>query len=188
MRTEMYEDGGDLPTPPKDFHCTSCALSKFTKQVSKTIEHRVPKPLDRMYSDLSEKQIVKTKGDAQYYVTLIDEKTRYVWIRLLKLKFDTSKALESMIRKAERQTERKLKVLRTDNAREYVAIDVFLDHEEAVHERSLAYSHESNELSERLNRTLEIMIRSMLTSSNLSLSMWSETVHTAIYVKNRLSH
>src|SRR5215213_203154 len=93
-----------------------------------------------------------------------------------------------MIREAERQTERKLKVLRTDNARKYIAIDVFLDHEEAVHERSSAYSHESNGLSERLNRTLEIMVRDMLTSSNLPLSMWGETVHTAIYVKNRLPH
>src|SRR5215216_4133055 len=141
-----------------------------------------------MYFDLSEKQIVKTKGGAQYYVTLIDEKTRYVWIRLLKLKSDTSKALESMIREAERQTERKLKVLRTDNAGEYIAIDVFLDHEGAVHERSLAYSHESNELSERLNRTLGTMIRGMLASSNLPLSMWGEAVHTAVYVKNRLPH
>src|SRR5215213_8116152 len=93
-----------------------------------------------------------------------------------------------MIREAERQTERKLKVLRTDNTRKYIAIDVFLDHEGAVHERSLAYSHESNGLSERLNRTLEIMVRGMLASSNLPLSMWGEAVHTAIYVKNRLSH
>src|SRR5215213_1648731 len=93
-----------------------------------------------------------------------------------------------MIREAERQTERKLKVLRTDNAGEYIAIDVFLDHEEAVHERSPAYSHESNGLSERLNRTLGIMVRDMLASSNLSLSMWDEAVHTAVYVKNRLSH
>src|SRR5215213_2115759 len=188
MRTEMYEDERDLPTPPKDFHCTSCALSKSTKQVPKTTEHRVPKPLDRMYSDLSGKQAVKTKGGAQYYVTLIDEKTRYVWIRLLKLKSDTSKALESMIREAERQTERKLKVLRTDNAGEYIAIDVFLDHEGAVHERSPAYSHESNGLPERLNRTLGTMVRGMLASSNLPLSMWGEAVHTAVYVKNRLPH
>src|SRR5215218_239824 len=93
-----------------------------------------------------------------------------------------------MIREAERQTERKLKVLRTDNAREYIAIDVFLDHEGAVHERSPAYSHESNGLPERLNRTLGTMVRGMLASSNLPLSMWGEAVHTAVYVKNRLPH
>jgi hypothetical protein len=82
-----------------------------------------------------------------------------------------SQALESMIREAERQTERKLKVIRTDNEEEYVAIDVFLNHEEVVHERSPAHSHESNELSERLNRTLETMVRDMLISSDLPSSM-----------------
>jgi hypothetical protein len=76
-----------------------------------------------------------------------------------------------MIREAERQTKRKLKVIRTDNEEEYVAIDVFLNHEEVVHERSPVCSHESNKLSERFNRTLKIMIRDMLISSDLSSSM-----------------
>jgi hypothetical protein len=76
-----------------------------------------------------------------------------------------------MIREVERQTRRKLKVIRTDNEEEYVAIDVFLNHEEVVHERSSAHSHELNELSERLNRTLRIMIRDMLVSSGLPSSM-----------------
>jgi hypothetical protein len=76
-----------------------------------------------------------------------------------------------MIREAERQTRRKLKVIRTDNEEEYVAINVFLNHEEVVHERSSAHSHESNRLPERLNRMLKIMIRDMLMSSDLSSSM-----------------
>jgi hypothetical protein len=76
-----------------------------------------------------------------------------------------------MIREAKRQTGRKLKDIRTDNEEEYVAIDVFFDHEDIVHERSPAYSHESNEMTERLNRTLRIMVRDMLASSGLSLSM-----------------
>jgi hypothetical protein len=76
-----------------------------------------------------------------------------------------------MIREAERQTERKLKVIRTNNEEEYVAIDVFLNHEEVVHERLSAHSHESNELSERLNRTLRTMVRDMLIDSGLPSSM-----------------
>jgi hypothetical protein len=76
-----------------------------------------------------------------------------------------------MIREAKRQTKRKLKVIRTNNEEEYVAIDVFLNNKEVIHERSSTYSHESNKLSERLNRTLEIMIRDMLMSSDLSSSM-----------------
>jgi hypothetical protein len=76
-----------------------------------------------------------------------------------------------MICKAKRQTRRKLKVIRTNNEEEYVIIDVFLNHEEVVLERLSAHSHKSNKLSESLNRTLEIMIRDMLISSDLSSSM-----------------
>jgi hypothetical protein len=76
-----------------------------------------------------------------------------------------------MIREAKRQTRRKLKAIRTDNEEEYVAIDVFLNHEEVIHERSSACSHESNGLSERFNRMLKIMIRDMLISSDLPSSM-----------------
>jgi hypothetical protein len=78
MKSEIYEDKEDMSSALKDFHCTACTLSKFTKQVLKTTEHRVQQSLNRMYFDLSEKQAVKTKDGAQYYVTLIDEKTRYV--------------------------------------------------------------------------------------------------------------
>jgi hypothetical protein len=78
MKSEMYEDEEDMLSALKDFHCTACALSKFTKQVLKTTEHRIQQSLNRMYFDLSEKQAIKIKDDAQYYVTLIDEKTRYV--------------------------------------------------------------------------------------------------------------
>jgi hypothetical protein len=78
MRSEMYEDEGEISTTLKDFHCTTCALSKSTKQILKSTEQRVKQSLDRLYFDLSGKQPVKTKSGAQYYVTLIDEKMRYV--------------------------------------------------------------------------------------------------------------
>jgi hypothetical protein len=55
MRSEMYEDGGEILTTLKDFHCTACALSKFTKQILKSTEQRVKQSLDRLHFDLSEK-------------------------------------------------------------------------------------------------------------------------------------
>ena len=38
-----------------------------------------------------------------------------------------------MISEAERQTGRKLKAIRTDNAREYLAINTFLEQQGAIH-------------------------------------------------------
>ena len=50
------------------------------------------------------------------------------------------------------------------------------------------YSPESNGISERLNRTLLDMARSMLFGANLSDKLWTEAVSTTIYLKNRLPH
>ena len=122
-----------------------------------------------MYSNLSEKFSVKTPGGCQYYITLIDEKTRYIWIRFLKLKFEAFAVLESMIREVEKQTDRKLKAIRTNNAGKYITIDRTLDKKGIVHERSFSYFHESNGLSERLNRTIVTMTRGMLASFKLPL-------------------
>ena len=85
-----------------------------------------------MYSDLSEKFPVQFAGGALYYVSFINEKTRYAWIRFLKTKDQASQALKSMISEVERQTERKLKVIQIDNAEEYLAINDFL--KDAIHE------------------------------------------------------
>ena len=91
-----------------------------------------------------------------------------------------------MISEAERQTERKLKAIRTDNAKEYLAIDDFL--EGTIHEWIPPYSHESNKLPERFNRTIYTMTRLMLAGTKLPRFLWAEALNTAIYVKNRLPH
>jgi hypothetical protein len=141
-----------------------------------------------MHSDLSEKFSVKSKGGALYYISLIDEKTRYAWVRFLKKKSDASEALESMVHEAQRQTGRKLKTMRTDRGGEYVAVDSFFDKEGIIHEQTPAYSHESNGMAERFNRTVITMARGMIHRSKLPLSFWGEAINTAVYIKNRLPH
>jgi len=50
------------------------------------------------------------------------------------------------------------------------------------------YSPESNGVSERLNRTLLNMTRTMLFASKLPYKLWPEAMSTALYIKNRIPH
>ena len=59
-----------------------------------------------------------------------------------------------------------------------------LTHFGIKHDRTPAYSHESNGIAERYNRTIITATRSMLTG--LPLPLWAEAVATAIYLRNRL--
>ena len=47
-------------------------------------------------------------------------------------------------------------------------------------------SPDQNGVAERRNRTLMDMVRSMLSSSKLSKSLWTEALKTAVYILNRV--
>ena len=87
----------------------------------------------------------------------------------------------------ERQSGRKLKVLRTDGGGEYVSkdFDRLCEKEGIVHEVVPPYTPQQNGIAERKNRTIMNMVRSMLKGKNLPKEFWGEAVTTATYILNR---
>ena len=53
-----------------------------------------------------------------------------------------------------------------------------------IHDRTPAYSYESNGIAERYNRTIITATRSMMTG--FPLALWAEAFATAVYLRNRL--
>jgi len=47
-------------------------------------------------------------------------------------------------------------------------------------------SPSQNDVAERRNQTLKEMVRSMISNTNLSLSLWIEALKTATYLLNRV--
>jgi len=79
-----------------------------------------------------------------------------------------------------------IKRFRTDNGGEYVnaAMLTLLDKQGIVHDLTPAYSHESNGVAERYNRTIITAARSLLTG--LPMALWAEAIATAVYLRNRI--
>jgi len=59
-----------------------------------------------------------------------------------------------------------------------------LDKQGIVHDLTPAYSHESNGVAERYNRTIVTAARSLLTG--LPSALWAEAIATTVYLRNRL--
>jgi len=59
-----------------------------------------------------------------------------------------------------------------------------LDKQGIVHDLTPAYSHESNGVAERYNRTIITAARSLLTG--LPMALWAEAIATAVYLRNRI--
>lgn len=89
--------------------------------------------------------------------------------------------------KVEKQLERRIKILRSDNGKEYCSrkFNDFLRSEGIQHHLSVEYTPEQNGVAERRNRTLLDMARCMLLQSGLPPKFWAEAVLTATYLRNR---
>ena len=86
----------------------------------------------------------------------------------------------------ERQTGKKLKILRSDNGREYVCAEMkkFMRVKGIKHQLTVQYTPEQNGIAERCNRTLCTKARSMLEDAKLERKFWAEAVNTAVHLKN----
>jgi transposase InsO family protein len=86
----------------------------------------------------------------------------------------------------------KSKKLKTDNGGEYVnkEMTAFLEIKGIIHDLSPPYTHESNVLPERMNRTILMMLRSMTVdcANMIPQVLWAEVCFTAIHIKNHLPH
>jgi hypothetical protein len=68
----------------KGSKCQLCVQAKQPRKSHKTTEVRDLAPLELMHSDLSELNGELTKGGKKYFMTLIDDSTRYCYVYLLK--------------------------------------------------------------------------------------------------------
>ena len=141
--------------------------------------------LELVHSDVCGPMSTPSLGGSRYFLTFIDDKTRFVWVYFLKSKDEVFEKFQDWKQMAEKHTGRKLKTLRTDNGGEYVSTKFtrLLKNEGIRHERTVPKTPEQNGVSERMNRTLVEMARSMLQGQ--SRKLWAEAVNTAAYLRNR---
>ena len=151
---KLYGDGHLVPVRPKGFHCRECALSKNThRKPAQLRAFRSSRPFELIHTDLSGKFSRPSFGKGLYYITFIDDFTRYAWVIILRHKDDAFSAIREYIAMVERQFDAKVARLRCDGGGEYVGGEVrgWLTSLGVIMEVSPPYSHESNGVAERFH-------------------------------------
>ena len=181
-------DGFDFDAMKQIKFCESCVKGKHHRSNFPTSGgKRSEEPLGLVHSDLCEKMSSKSLSWAEYFLTFIDDKTRYVWVFILKQKDQVFEKFLEWKALVEKSTGRNLKALRTDNGGEYTSaeFEAYLKKEVVRHELTVPKTPEQNGVAERMNRTLVETMRSMLADSKLPPRIWAEALSTAIYLRNR---
>lgn len=167
--------------------CENCALGKAKRLKYSKSNSSSTGVLDYIHSDLWGPSRVETLGGARYFISIIDDYSRKVWVYLLKTKDQAFEAFCKWEVLVENQTDRKIKKLRTDNGLEYCSNQFNKMCEEAgiARHKTVRGTPQQNGLAERMNRTILEKVRCMLSSSGLEKQFWGEAVKTACYLINR---
>jgi hypothetical protein len=99
--------------------CEHCVYGKQNRVRFPSGAMREEGILQLIHNDVFGPMLVPSLGKSMYYVSFIDEFSRNTWIYFLRKKsevFDKFKEFKALV---ENQTEKRIKVLRTDNGREF---------------------------------------------------------------------
>ncbi|BCR88813.1 uncharacterized protein ACHE_50011A [Aspergillus chevalieri] len=169
-----------------DDDCEICVKAKQVKSQSHLPVPRARRPLQRVYMDYWG-PYVGGVGEERYYLSLIDDCTRYSWVFIKKDRTSSSvqNTLELWLRQAERETGKMLLVIRTDNAKEFLALEPWAQLKGIQLEFTEPYTPPQNGVAERFNRFILEVTRALLFNSGISKRYWKYAVVTANYLRNR---
>jgi hypothetical protein len=176
----------------KPGNCHECRLGKQTRTPFPSLVLTATAKLERVYSDLCPVTPMSF-GNAKYFITFVDELTRYCWIYLIPDKSSATilRILQVWSALVQNQSGTMIQYLRTDQGTEYTGeilktVTTFLEDNGVTHETTSAYSSSSNGVAERMNRTLMNMVCPMLLKSQVPSPFWAEALNTAVKIRNRL--
>ncbi|GKA34539.1 retrovirus-related pol polyprotein from transposon TNT 1-94 [Tanacetum coccineum] len=172
----------------KDHLCPSCQLGKSKKSSHplKTVNTNT-EILNTLHMDLCGPMRTKSINKKKYILVIVDDYTRFGWVRFLRTKDETPEAIKKFIVMTQRALNATVRYVRTDNGTEFVnkTLTKFYESVGITHNTSVPRSPQQNGVVERRNRTLMEAARTMLIFAKAPLFLWAEVVATACYTLNR---
>nr|GEW12226.1 hypothetical protein [Tanacetum cinerariifolium] len=157
------------------------ARKPYTHQVE-----RAKDLLGLIHTDVYGPFKIMSRQGASYFITFTDEFSRYGYVYLLKHKHEVFETFKVFQKEVENQLGKTIKSLHSDRRGEYISQE-FLDHLKdhgIIAHRTPPYTLQHNGVSERRNRTLLDMVRSMMSQTTLPKSFWDYALETAVRILN----
>ncbi|CAM8972007.1 unnamed protein product [Rhodiola kirilowii] len=171
------------------FKCIHCLHGKQNRVSFKKITTSNLKKndvLELVHTDVCGPMKVRSLGGSRYFVTFIDDASRKVWAYALKSKDQVAVVFKAFHAMVERETDKPLKCIRSDNGGEYIgSFHEYCKQCGIRNEQTVPKTPQHNGTAERMNRTIVEKMRCMLSHAKLPKNFWAEALMTAVHVINR---
>ncbi|GJT43983.1 retrovirus-related pol polyprotein from transposon TNT 1-94, partial [Tanacetum coccineum] len=143
--------------------------------------------LNTLHIDLCGPMRVESINRKKYILVIVDDYTRFSWVRFLRTKDETPEVIKKFIILTQRALNATVHFLRTDNGTEFVnkTLTEFCESVGITHNTSIPRTPQQNSVVKRRNRTLMEAARTMLILAKSLMFLWAEAVATACYTLNQ---
>ena len=168
--------------------CESYLLGKMTKSPFTGKGERAKEILGLIHTDVCGPMNTAAIGGFSYFITFIDDHSRFGYVFLMRHKSESFEMFKRYRSEVEKQTEKDIKILRSDRRGEYLSSEflAYLEENGILSQWTPPGTPQLNGVSERRNRTLLDMVRSMMGFVGLPISFWGYALESACYILNRV--
>ena len=120
----------------------------------------------------------------KYYVSFIDDYSKFTWIYLLKYKSEVFSIFQEFQKLVERHFDRKIISIQSDWGGEYEKLNSFFRHTGIIHHVSCPHAHQQNGSAERKHRHIVEVGLALLAAASMPLKFWDEAFLTVVHLIN----
>ena len=177
-----------LPVDKTNMHhvCSDCQLAKCHALPFKTSNYVSQTPLDLIFTDVWGPASVNSTTGARYYVSFIDNFSKFLWLFPMKLKSDVENIFLQFQAYVEKQFSHKIKAIQSDWGGEYRRLHNYFQNVGIAHRIACPHTHQQIGTVERKHRHIVEVGLSLLSHSHLPQTYWEDAFNTATFLINRL--
>ena len=167
--------------------CEPCLAGKQHRVAApKVAQNRASEPLQLVHSDVHGPLPVQSRHHSKYWITFIDDCTRFWVVLPLRDKAGAFAAFKQFKALAENQLNAKIKALRDDKGGEYMSTEweTFCTVNGIARQHTVRSEPHQNGVAEHANRTLHEAVISMLSEAHLPPTFWWDAVGAFVHVHN----
>lgn len=165
--------------------CDVCPRAKQSRNSFSLSDNKASRIFELVHCDLWGPYNTVSSSGARYFLTIVDDFSRAVWIYLLIDKLEVFKMFMTFFAMVDRQFGQKVKVVRSDNGTEFNCLTDYFLSNGILFQTSCVGTPQQNGRVERKHRHILTVARALRFQSHLPLYFWGECVLAASHLINR---
>ena len=149
--------------------CPICPLAKQSCLPFGTSAISSTKPFEIIHCDIWGRYRHPSLFGAHYFLTIVDDYTRFTWIFLMRHKDETQSLLKRFFSYVFTQFEFCIKTFRSDNGGEFTSLRSFFQDNRVIFQHSCVYTPQQNEVVERKHRHILQVARALKFHAQVSI-------------------